>query len=34
MIATDRIVCPSCGYTLEGLIDECGEPGFENTESD
>lgn len=34
-IATsDRIVCPVCGYTLEGIIDECFETEADDTEPD
>lgn len=30
IVASDRVVCPSCGFTLEGSVDECereAEPG-------
>ncbi len=26
-IADEAITCPSCGYILEGVVDECPEPG-------
>ena len=30
IVTTERIVCPSCGHTLEGLIEECYEAEVEN----
>ena len=30
VIATERIVCPHCGYTLEGLIGECNHEEIED----
>lgn len=31
-VTTDKIVCPTCGYTLEGAVDDgCAEP--ETTDS-
>ena len=32
-VATDRIVCPNCGYTLEGATDECSEDEVEDVAS-
>jgi len=26
-IADEAITCPHCGFTLEGVMDECPEPG-------
>lgn len=34
IIADARIVCPNCGHTLEGVIDECSGDEAESTTSD
>ena len=34
IVTSDRIVCPSCGYTLEGLINECSEAEIRSEESE
>ena len=33
IVASDRIVCPDCGYTLEGSVGECSETGIWSKES-
>jgi rubredoxin len=30
MVASEKIVCPNCGYTLEGAVGECGGKEAEN----
>jgi len=34
LVTSDRVVCPGCGYTLEGSIDLCSETEIRSEESE
>ena len=34
IVTSDRIVCPGCGFTLDGSTDECSEVEIRSKEQD
>ncbi len=34
MVTDEKIVCPNCGYTLEGAVGECGGHSESECEAD